>query len=61
MWVRIRLSPFAGQMHLLKDDLSLRPLLRTPLGDMALQGAHLRRVVPAWMPLAQLSEERRSL
>jgi hypothetical protein len=57
----IRLSPFAGQMHLLKDDLSLRSRLGTPLGDMALQRAHLCRAVPAWMPLAQLSEERRSL
>lgn len=57
----IGLSSFAGNMHLLKDNLLLRTLLRTPLRNLALQGAHLRRAIPAWMPLAQLGEERRSL
>jgi hypothetical protein len=57
----IRLSSFGGEMHLLKDDLLLRTLLRAPLRDMALQGAHLRRAIPACMSLAQLGEERRPL
>jgi hypothetical protein len=48
----IRLGAFTGDMHLLKDDFPLRSLLRTPLGDVALQGAHLRRAVLAWMALA---------
>ena len=32
----IRLGAFCGDMHLLKNDLPLRTLLRTPLGDVAL-------------------------
>jgi hypothetical protein len=36
MWVRIRLGAFCWDMHLLKDDLPLRPLLGTPLGKVAL-------------------------
>jgi hypothetical protein len=57
----IRLGPFAGDMHLLKDDLPLWSLLRTPLRNVALQRAHLRRTIRAWMALAQLGEQRRPL
>jgi hypothetical protein len=57
----IRLGAFTREMHLLKDDLPLRSLLRTPLCDMALQGAYLRRAIHARMALAQLGEQRRTL
>jgi hypothetical protein len=57
----IGLSSFAGNMHLLKDDLLLRTRLGTPLRNLARPRAHLRRAIPAWLPLAQLGEERRSL
>jgi hypothetical protein len=57
----IRLGTFCGNMHLLKDDFPLRPLLCAPLGNVALEGAHLRRAIPTWMSLAQLGKERRSL
>jgi hypothetical protein len=32
----IRLRPFAGDMHLFKDDFPLRAMLRTPLRNVAL-------------------------
>ena len=32
----IRLGPFTRDMHLLKDNFPLRPLLRTPLRNVAL-------------------------
>ncbi len=55
----IRLSAFTRDMHLLKDDFPLRSLLRTPLCNMALQGAHLRWTILAWLALAQLGEQGR--
>jgi hypothetical protein len=57
----IGLGPFTGDMHLLKDDFPLWSLLRTPLRNVALQCAHLGRAIRAWMALAQLGEQRRSL
>jgi hypothetical protein len=61
MCVRIRLGAFCGHMHLLKDDLPLWSLLCTPLGDVALQGAHLRQAILARVALAQLGEQGRAL
>jgi hypothetical protein len=58
---KIRLSAFTRDMHLLKDDFPLRSLLRTPLCNMALQGAYLRWTILAWMALAQLGEQGRAL
>ena len=57
----IGLGPFAGDMDLLKDDFPLRSRLGTPLRNVALQGAHLRRAILAWMALTQFGEEGCSL
>jgi hypothetical protein len=48
----IRLGAFCGDMHLFKDDFPLGSLLHTPLCNVPLQGAHLRRAILAWMSLA---------
>jgi hypothetical protein len=53
----IRLGAFRGHMHLFKDDFPLGSLLRTPLGNLALQGTHLSRTILAWVALAQLGEQ----
>src|SRR5260221_115011 len=55
----IGLPSFAWLMPLFEDHVLLRPMQRFPLRDVALQGAHLDRLIPLGMSLAQQRKQRR--
>ncbi len=55
----IGLPSFAWLMPLFEDHVLLRPMQRFPLRDVALQGAHLDRLILLGMSLAQQRKQRR--